>query len=201
MLYELAHTIQSRLPFLWDILEGINSGLFSLRYGRKLKKAASVLQGYSERFQIREAVISDVPNLVTFFVEQPEEAYTFFKPHAFDAKTIKKLIIRKSYLFFIVFDGEKIVGYYFLRCFFMGKSYLGKMVDVKCRGKGIGKIMCLSAMDVATTLGIHMFETISKDNLASLYSTQKVLDTRIIEEMPNNYLYIEDLPKGKGGLS
>ena len=36
---------------------------------------------------------------------------------------------------------------------------------------------------------------ISKDNLASLYSTQKVLETKVIEEMANGYLYIEDIRK------
>ena len=54
-------------------------------------------------------------------------------------------------------------------------------------------MMCLCAMDIASTLGLRMFETISKDNLSSLYSTQNVLETRIVEEMPDNYLMIEDL--------
>ena len=57
-------------------------------------------------------------------------------------------------------------------------------------------MMCLSAMEVAIHCGLRMYETISKNNLASLYSTQKVLDTRIIEELEDNYIYIEDLPKG-----
>lgn len=196
MLYELAHTIQSKLPFVWNGIEGMNSILFSIKYGRRVGKISEVLNSYSGEYTLREAQNKDVVPLAKFFEEQPEESYAFFKPHAFDAKTIKKLIKRKSYLFFVVTEQEKIVGYYFLRCFFMGKSYLGKIVDYRYRGKGIGKVMCQSAMKIATTLQLHMYETISKDNLASLYSTQKVLDVKIIEEMPDNYLYIEDLPKG-----
>ena len=64
----------------------------------------------------------------------------------------------------------------------MGKAYLGKMVDADYRGKGLGKDMCLAAMDLASMLKLRMYETISKDNLSSLYSTQKVLDVKIIKE-------------------
>lgn len=55
--------------------------------------------------------------------------------------------------------------------------------------------MCLTAMNLASMLKLRMFETISKDNLSSLYSTQKVLDVKIIRELPDNYLYIEFFPK------
>lgn len=196
MLYKIAHILQDKFPFIWDIIEWTNSALFVFRYGEKLKCISSVLSKYENSYQVREATLSDIDNLVRFFQSQPQASYQFFQPHHFDAKTIKKLIVRKSYLFFIVLDNQKVVGYFFLRSFFMGKSYLGKIVDESYRGKGIGKMMCLSAMEVATTLGLHMYETISKDNLASLYSSQKVLDVKIIEEMDNNYIYVEDFPKG-----
>lgn len=140
--------------------------------------------------------MDDVLPLATFFAKQPAESFTYFQPHGFDEKSIKRLVKNKAYLIFLVCNGKDIVGYYFLRCFFIGKSFLGKMVDHEYQGKGIGKMMCLSAMDVATHLHLRMFETISKDNLSSLYSTQKVLDPKLIEEMDNNYIYIEDFPKG-----
>lgn len=53
-------------------------------------------------------------------------------------------------------------------------------------------------MDLASAIGLKMFETISKDNLASLHSTQNVLEVRIIKEMSNNYIYIEDIRKKSG---
>lgn len=196
MLYKIAHFLQERLSFIWNFIEILNSWLFSLRYGRKLQGIQLILTKHQGKFIIREAKLKDVDAIVSFFQAQPSESFEFFKPHEFDAKTTKKLIKNKSYLFFIVLDGSQVVGYYFLRSFFMGKSYLGKLVDYRYRGKGIGKKMCLSAMEVAIHCGLRMYETISKDNLASLYSTQKVLDTRIIEEMEDNYIYIEDLPKG-----
>lgn len=45
-----------------------------------------------------------------------------------------------------------------------------------------------------------MFETISKDNIASQYSIQHVLVVKIVKEMRNGYLYIEDSPKKLSGL-
>ena len=196
MLYKIAHFLQERFSFIWDFIEILNSWIFTLRYGRKLKGIQTILTKHQGDFIVREATLKDIDAIVTFFEAQPKESFDFFKPHPFDATTTKKLIKNKSYLFFIVLDDNKVVGYYFLRSFFVGKSYLGKLVDYRYRGKGIGKMMCLSAMEVAIHCGLRMFETISKDNLASLYSTQKVLDTRIIEELEDNYIYIEDLPKG-----
>lgn len=195
-MYKLAHFLLKHLPFLWGIIEFGNEKLFLLRYGKRLKKVPTCLEQYQDEYLIKEAVLDDVQSLMAFFAKQPEEDYTYFQPHDFDEKTIKRLVKNKAYLIFLVCNGKDIVGYYFLRCFFIGKSFLGKMVDHEYQGKGIGKMMCLSAMDVATHLHLRMFETISKDNLSSLYSTQKVLDTKLIEEMDNNYIYIEDFPKG-----
>ena len=155
----------------------------------------TVLHAYQGTMSIRQATEMEVGSLADFFSSQPEDSYTFFKPHGFDVSSLRKLVRNRAFLMFIVFDGGKIVGYFFLRCFFIGKSYLGKLVDLEYRGKGIGKMMCLTAMGVAQQLGLHMYETISRHNLASLYSTKKVLDVRILEEMDNDYIYIEDYPK------
>ncbi len=191
MVYALTHFLQNKLPFLWELVEWGNSALFQVRYGRK--DVSAVLEQYPGFAEVDE---SDVPDLVRFFAAQPEGAFRFFRPHGFDAKTLRKLQRRKSFLMYCVRNGEgRIVGYFFLRSFFIGKAFLGKMVDVHSQGKGIGTKMCLCAMDIAQALGLRMFETISKENIASLRSTEKVLNIRIVEEMENGYLYIEDIGK------
>ena len=173
------------------MVEWGNSALFQIRFGRKISKAHEILHRYSGFSEVAGVY---VPELVRFFYVQPEYAFRFFKPHAFDEMTLRKLQRRKSFLMFCVRDSEsRIVGYFFLRCFFVGKAFLGKMVDVNAQGKGIGTQICLCAMEIAKALGMRMFETISKDNIASLRSTEKVLNVRIVEEMENGYLYIEDL--------
>ena len=193
MVYEITHFVQNKIPFMWEMVEWGNNLLFRILYGRKLSGIHSILGSYDGFTDVGDVC---VPGLVHFFESQPEDAFRFFRPHSFDEKTLRKLQKRKSFLMYCVRDTDnKIVGYFFLRCFFVGKAFLGKMVDVNSQGKGIGTQMCLCAMDIAQTLGLRMFETISKENIASLRSTEKVLNIRIVEEMENDYLYIEDLDK------
>lgn len=192
MLYQLAHYLQNKVKPIWALVEAVNASLFRLRYGRRIRQLPDVVSVYPG---VVRATVEDVPDLACFFSNQPEEAFEFFKPHGFDEKSLAKLVKNPSMLMYVVKDGGTIVGYFFLRCFFIGKSYLGKLVDSNCQGQGLGHKMCCCAMDIASSLGIRMFETISKNNLASLYSTQKVLETKVIEEMADGYLYIEDIRK------
>ncbi len=197
MLYKLSHFIKDNLQFVWNLIEWLNEKLFLLLYGRRVKSISEYLKKRKENYQIKEANQNDVFSLVAFFAKQPQEAFAYFQPHGFDEKSIRRLVNRKSHLLYLVLDTDNvIVGYFFLRCFFIGKCFLGKMVDHEHQGKGIGQMMCLSAMGIASLLKMRMFETISKDNISSLYSTQKVLDTKLVKEMGNNYIYIEDFPKG-----
>ena len=193
MVYQFTHFLQNKIPFIWDIVEWGNSVLFLIRYGVKLPNISDVLQRYPGFSEVKSA---DVPDLEEFFNLQPESAFQFFRPHRFNEKALRKLQNRRSFLMFCARDSnDTVVGYFFLRCFFIGKAFLGKMVDVNSQGKGIGTKMCLCAMEIAETLGLRMFETISKNNIASLRSTEKVLNVQIVEEMGNEYLYIEDLGK------
>ena len=194
-MYQLAHFIIKHFPFLWDIVEFFNEKLFLLRYGRRLKQLYVCLEKYKGEYLIKEATLDDLSPLVSFFARQPQESYEFFQPHGFDEKSLKTLIKRKSYLMYIVEKGDDIIGYLFLRCFFMGKCYRGKMVDINWRGKGIAVLMGKVATDVSSALGLRMFGTISKANAASLFSSQASNEIRIVKELPNDYLYIEYLPK------
>ena len=139
--------------------------------------------------------MDDLSSLVLFFSVQPQEAFTYFHPHKFDEKTLKKLIKRKSHLMYVVEKDDCVVGYMFLRCFFNGKCFRGKMVDVNWREKGIAVLMGHLSTEIALHLGLRMFGTISKENYASLYSSQSSNEIKVVEELPNNYLYIEYLPK------
>lgn len=192
-MYKLAHFLRDHLPFIWDFVDRVNGVLFAWRYGRKMKALPGMLAAAAGEYIIVEMSSIQATELEGFFAVQPMESFKFFKPHGFDAKSLRKLQRNRAFLAYIVKDGDSPVGYFFLRSFFFGKAYLGKMVDHSHQGKGIGKMMCLCAMDIASTIGLRMFETISKDNLSSLYSTQNVLVTRIVKEMPDNYLMIEDL--------
>ena len=195
MLYKLAHILRDRFGFLWNIVEWCNAFVFALTHGSALRKIPGILEECSGQFTLRVAAPADAAPLAAFFAEQPEEAFKFFKPHAFDEKTLSKIIRNKAFLTFLVLDGEKIVGYFFLRCFVNGKSFRGRIVDYRWRNKGIAKQMGLTMNKIIAVLNVRLFGSISPDNYASLQSTKAVNDIRIIKILDNGYYYIEYLPK------
>ena len=205
MLYKLAHILRDHCEWIWELAEEINSIAFRTRYALRLKKVPHVLVKYSSaNMQLRVAVPEDAKALASFFAKQPEEDFSFFRPHAFDVDSLKVLLKRTSFMMFVaeslgpsdaqVTTVPSIVGYFFLRSFVHGQSYLGKMVDHAHQGQGIGKLMCKAAMDVALTLGVRMFESINKENMASMRSTGAVLKQVVLEELEHGDLLIEDLP-------
>lgn len=199
MLYKLAHILRDKFGFLWNIIEWLNALVFALTHRAALKKIPEILQEFSDKFTLRLVEPTDAAPLANFFAEQPEEAFKFFKPHAFDEKTLSKIIKNRAFLTFLVLDGEKIVGYFFLRCFVNGKSFRGKIVDYRYRGKGIAKLQGLAATKVASALEMRVFGTISPENYASLASSKAVNEVKIVETLENGYYYIEYLPKRDDG--
>lgn len=195
MLYKLAHILRDRFGFIWNLVEWGNALVFALIHKSALNKIPAILKECSGQYTLRMAECADAAPLAEFFSEQPEESFEFFKPHAFDEKTLAKIIRNKAFLTFLVLDGEKIVGYFFLRCFVNGKSFRGKIVDYRYRGKGIAKLQGLAMTKISVATGIRMFGTISPDNYASLASSKAVNEVRIVETLDNGYYYIEYLPK------
>ena len=202
MLYKIAHYLRDHFPFLWDWIEGVNSILFKYRYRKGIRQIPTILESYSmvlsdgieeKHLSLRLIKQNDCDKLATFFKSQPEVSFTFFRPHAFDIDTLKALSGRDSFITMIALVDNEIVGYFFLRAFFHGKCFLGKMVGIGWQGKGIGKVMCRAAMNVATSLGMRMFESINKNNPASLGSSS-VLRQVVVKELENDDVLIEDFP-------
>ena len=135
--------------------------------------------------------------LVAFFEHQPEEAFRFFRPHGFDGRSIERLKGNRAFLAYMLKDGDAYVGYFFLRSFFWGKCFRGRMVDIDWRGKGIGTLMNRVMNRIGFGLGMRIFETVSKDNIASYKSAMAASKCKIIKEMENNVLYIEVINESK----
>lgn len=200
MLYAIAHFLRDKMPWLWDLVDIINSFLFSLRYEKKLRTITkTITKTYEAESGMTIVPMSDVKtdDLVAFFAAQPEEAFTFFKPHGFDAKSIKKLQKNKSFLAYILLDGSAIAGYAFIRSFFMGKGFRGRMVGISHRGRGLGTLMNRMMNDVGFGIGLRLFETVSKRNVASYRSAMSASDVKVLEEMEDDELYLEILPSEK----
>lgn len=195
MLYKIAHLLRDHCGWIWELAESLNSFAFGMRYASRLKQVPEVLRrNGTEVLSLREAGVEDAEALARFFARQPEGDFEFFKPHGFDVKTLRTLLKRTSFLMYVVEQDGDIVGYFFLRSFVHGQSYLGKMVDHEHQGQGIGKMMCKAAMEVALTLGLRMFESINRRNPASMRSTGSVLRQVVLEELEDGDLLIEDLP-------
>ena len=188
---------------MWDTLEWINSIAFGLRYRKGLKAVGMMLadvtmtvKGQGDEMTVvtfKQGGTEDAARLADFFARQPEESFTYFRPHAFDEHSIGKLLGRKSFVVMLAMVGDEVVGYAFLRSFVHGRGYLGKIVDTQWQGRGICKRMCLIAMDVALTLGIHMYESININNKASM-SSSSVLRQVVVQELDGGDLLFEDLP-------
>ena len=200
MLYKIAHFLRDQMPWLWDLVDIVNSFLFRIRYGDKLDLLENVIcsKDYfkcksSDNFYVVPIRSVNSDDLVEFFACQPTEAYRFFKPHGFDLKSIKKLQNNYAFLGYVLKDvtNDKIVGYCFNRSFFHGKGFRGRMVDVNYRGKGLGTTMNRLLNKVGFGIGLRLFETVSKDNVASYRSAISASSFRVIEELPHNELYLE----------
>ena len=189
MLYQLAHMIQKKCPWLWEVVEGLNAAFCGIKIGKRLQLQDCLTGG------VRIADINDAGRLADFFASQPEESYRWFRPHGFDEKTMRKLLSRKSYIIYVLEEKGEIIGYAFLRCFLNGKCFLGKMVDVNHQGKGVCTKLCEVGMNIAQKTGFRMFESINKDNIGSMKASQKACDVIVVEELDNGDLLIEDKPR------
>lgn len=196
MLYTIAHYLRDRVPFIWDLIDSLNSCLFTLRYGRMLKSVEDpVLQQYAQTSGMEVVRLKQIPTdmLVSFFDNQPEDAFSYFKPHGFDYNSLKKLQRNRSFLAYILMENGKVAAYCFVRSFFMGKGFRGRMVGIDYRGRGLGTLMNKLMNDIGFGIGLRLFETVSKDNVASYRSALSASSVRIVEELEHNELYLEIL--------
>ena len=194
MLYKIAHLLKDKFPFIWYTIEKVNEWLFVLRYGKKVNNIAvtCVPEGY-ELVDLKDV---NSTRIVKFFEHQPEDAFTFFRPHGFDDKSIKRLQKNKSYLAYLLIDkvNGQIAGYCFNRCFFHGQGFRGRMVDIDYRGRGLGTAMNKILNEVGFGIGLRLFETVSKDNVASYRSAMSASNVKVVKELEHNELYLEILP-------
>ncbi|HIT49052.1 MAG TPA: transcriptional regulator [Candidatus Coprenecus stercoripullorum] len=185
--------IKHHIPFIWNIVEYINSQLFYILYRKQLEFLG---EKYSQsKDSVRILRIEDMVALSEFFNKQPADSFEYFKPHAFDYNSLVKKNKDKSFIMIGVFSNNEIIGYGFLRCFFNGKAFRGKIVDISHQGHGIAKQIGSVLTDMATLMHLRLFATISKDNVKSISSSSAVNKIKILKELPDNYIYVEYLRK------
>ena len=135
-----------------------------------------------------------------FFIKQPEESYQYFKPHAFDEKTLLKLWNNPAFFQFIVKDKDnQIAGYFMIRFFANKKAFVGFLVGDEFQGRGIAKQMCCIALKICWANNFQTFATVSQDNTKALAAYRRINDFTILKELPDNYICIEYTKEGMKG--
>ena len=185
--------IKHGIPFLWKLIEWINSVSFVLFYQKKMEKVLPQLFIEQEvpPFSYRRLNVLDAEPLFNLIDSQISTDLKFFSPHAFDLHSIIKQFNNKAFLMMGAFDGEEIVGYFFLRFFANKKCFVGRLIDTEYRGKGIGFVMNNIMYETAWRMRFHCLSTISRNNKAVMGAHKKNSSIRVLKELQNDYLLVE----------
>lgn len=195
ILYGLAHLLRDRATPLWNLVEAANGRLFALSHRDGLSRIPGILSARAGQFLLREAVPEDAPALAEFFAAEPESSFEFFHPHAFDTGTLRRIAENPGFLAFVALEGGEIAGWFFIRCFAGGKGYAGWFVGARFRGRGLAKIQISVLTEIARTLGIRLFCTVSPRNAASAAALKAVSGIRVLETLGDGSALMECLPK------
>ena len=192
--------LKHSFPGLWALTEKVNSTLFSFIYKKLDQTTSDILNNYSkEGFVFSKLQEADINDLMDFRKRQDNCYLIYFDPHPFNRKTIEKMLLLKSYSLMKINEKSsgRLVGYFFLRCFFIGKAFHGLITDNKFVNRGLGTSMWEISMKICDRMGLRMFATVSKHNAPSLKSASNATQIKIQEKLENDFLLIECFPQKK----
>ncbi len=186
--------LKHKYPRFWDFLERINGKLFLLWCRHPERKAAEVLAGNCpEGFSFSLIGEDDLQKVSAFLLSQPEESLHYFRPHLFDEGTLRHLHSNRSFLMMKVTENAsgRIVGYYFLRCFFIGIGVAGLIVDEPFRDQGLGTAIWTACLNICKRLHLRMYATISDRNIPSLKSCSNGTRMQVVKRMADGYMLVK----------
>ena len=188
--------IKHRLGILWYLIEGINSILFTLFYRPALRKVLpTVFSDHEHGAYIYRLLNSgDTEKLFGLIQKQPPEDLTFFNPHLFDMRSIKKQLKKGSFLMMGTFKQDEMIGYFFLRFFINRKCFVGRLIDRDYRGQGIGEVMNSIMYETAWGLRFRCLSTISRSNKSVMKAHSRNSHMIVLKELKNEYILVEFVP-------
>jgi len=195
--------IKHHFHFLWNSLEWFNGIIFDLMYrplmGRILPGVFSEFA--SPPYTYRRLEIYDMPLLYELLRAQPESDLKYFRPHAFDLKSLEKQSRKKSFLMMGAFTDNKMIGYFFLRFFINKKCFVGRLIDTGYRGRSIGFVMNEIMYETAWRMNFRCLSTISRNNIAVIRAHSKNPTMMVVKELQNDYLLVEFVKKNYRGTN
>lgn len=197
--------IKHRFVFIWQLIETINALLFRFLHGRKFKNITPSVFSYFglPGYTFRQLSDNDLPDLHSLINKQAPGRLDYFKPHAFDERSLQKAYNNPSFLMMGAFEGPQLVGYFFLRCFWNRKCFVGRLIDQPYEGKGIGRVMNSIMYNIGWRSGFQVLSTISKNNHLVMKSHANNPLMVVLKELDNDFLFVEFVEKKEkaGGLS
>ena len=190
--------IKHRMPFLWRGVDWLNAVLFTILHRHRLRSSSE--QCFQEHtldgFQFRPLASNDLAVLEGLLDRQAAGRLDHFKPHGFDRQSLDRVYRNPSFMMFGVFKDTELIGYFFLRCFWNRRCFVGRLIDEPHEGRGIGRIMNEIMYNTAWRSGFRCHTTVSRDNAMVMRSHANNPNVRILKELANNYLFIEFVPPG-----
>lgn len=194
--------IKHNLPFLWRFAEKINGTLFRLLYKNRFDKIIPGIVGASSFtfYTVRQLCLHDLKSLEAFLGRQPGERVTYFNPHGFDYRSLLAVYNNPGFFMFGVYKEYEMAGYFFLRCFWNRKCFVGRLIDQQYEGRGIGKEMNRVMYNTGWRAGFRVLSTISRNNSLVMRSHASNPCIVVLKELKNNYILVEFLPGESGEL-
>lgn len=185
--------IKHNLYFFWRIIEKINNILFSLLYKENLNQIVTLVFKDFKRppYLVKKVQVFDIESLHTLIMNQDVSDLEYFHPHDFDTNSLKKQLQKTSFLMMVVFIDKEIIGYFFLRFFVNKKCFVGRLIDKKYRGHGIGELMNSIMYEIAWRIKFRCFATISRNNSAIMNAHAKNQSMVVLKELQNDFLLVE----------
>lgn len=190
--------IKHQVPAIWRATENVNGFLTALRYKGLESTSQKILdKRIMEGFSFSLMRPDDIPEIINLHQRQQPEYIKNFNPHPFDRRTLLAMAGNKAYILMKVSEeaSGEVVGYFFIRSFFVGKAFHGLLTDEKFAGRGIGSAMWRLSMEICRSMGLRMFATMSQDNIASYKSARNGTRVNILNRLENNFIFIECCPK------
>ncbi len=140
---------------------------------------------------------ADLEALHDLIERQGKVRLEYFQPHGFDHESLKRMYANSAFLMFGTFHKQQLIGYFFLRCFWNRKCFVGRLIDQPFERKGIGRIMNQIMYHIAWRSGFRCMTTVSRKNQDIMRSHERNPHAQIVGELANDYLLIEFVHKSK----
>ena len=189
--------VKHRLPWLWGLIDWLNARLFRMLHKKSMAKEVdrAFLEFRLNGLQYRSLATGDLPALVKLLNAQGQERLRYFQPHGFDLESLTKMHRNPAFLMFGVFRDNILVGYFFLRCFWNRKCFVGRLIDHAHEGQGIGRVMNQIMYHIAWRSGFRCMTTISRDNQFIMRAHANNPHARVLGPLANGYLLVEFIPQ------